>query len=469
MRNKQTKQHKPLDDERVTPLTKDNELDQANNFAGKHHSLKARASNHNNDEQLAQKARDETIETSDHVENLSKNNADRKHDQASKHSKHKSANQGANDSGKQIAPKDKHIPPQTNNEVTHDHAPVAMQHHEKASTHASQTNDLKQRKRRAKTNKDRKRHKNRSTMNQTSKKRTPTKQPTNQVPFNVMMTPGDYRSLDKKSSKKNNYQVPLHLLNDPEQKSTDDDDWVLEQMEILEQTLKHFKVAAEVVNVTQGPTVTRFEVKPAIGVKVSRVRNLSDDIKLNMAAKDIRIEAPIPGKNTIGIEIPNVYPQMVSLQEILQTDEFQQTNKSLAIGLGLNVEGEPLVTSINKMPHGLIAGATGSGKSVCINTILLSLIFKESYNDLKLLLIDPKMVELAPYNDIPHLVSPVITDVKAATAALKWAVNEMEDRYDKFVNEGVRDINRYNEKMAEEGKNDAKLPYIVIVIDELAD
>src|SRR5690625_2354948 len=296
-----------------------------------------------------------------------------------------------------------------------------------------------------------------------------TQQTSSTVPFNVMMTPADYRLLAKKATAKKSYTIPYHLLNDPVAKSTEDEQWVVEQIEILERTLKHFNVDDEVVHATQGPTVTRFEVKPAIGVKVSRVRNLSDDIKLNMAAKDSRIEAPIPGKNTIGIEIPNLYPQMVSLQEILQADEFQQTEKRLPIGLGLTVEGKPLVTTISKMPHGLIAGATGSGKSVCINTILLSLIYKESYDDLKLLLIDPKMVELAPYNGIPHLVSPVITDVKAATAALKWAVNEMEERYEKFVNEGVRDINRYNEKMAEEGKNDAKLPYIVIVIDELAD
>lgn len=304
---------------------------------------------------------------------------------------------------------------------------------------------------------------------QQSKKQATKQHSASTVPFNVMMTPADYRKLAKRESSKKAYKVPYHLLNDPVAKSTEDEQWVIEQIEILERTLKHFNVDAKVVHATQGPTVTRFEVKPAIGVKVSRVRNLSDDIKLNMAAKDIRIEAPIPGKNTIGIEIPNLYPQMVSLQEILQTDDFQQTNKRLPIGLGLTVEGKPLVTTVSKMPHGLIAGATGSGKSVCINTILLSLIYKESYNDLKLLLIDPKMVELAPYNDIPHLVAPVITDVKAATVALKWAVDEMEERYEKFVAESVRDISRYNEKMIKEGRVAEKLPYIVIVIDELAD
>lgn len=295
------------------------------------------------------------------------------------------------------------------------------------------------------------------------------KQATSTIPFNVMMTPADYRKLAKKENKRKTYKVPLHLLNDPVEKSTEDEQWVDEQIEVLEQTLKHFNVDAKVVHATQGPTVTRFEVKPAIGVKVSSVRNLSDDIKLNMAAKDIRIEAPIPGKSTIGIEIPNLHSQKVALQEILHAEQFQQTTKRLPIGLGLTVEGQPLVTTVAKMPHGLIAGATGSGKSVCINTILLSLIYKESYDDLKLLLIDPKMVELAPYNGIPHLVAPVITDVKAATAALKWAVNEMEERYEKFVTESVRDISRYNEKMVQEGRSDEKLPYIVIVIDELAD
>src|SRR5699024_8693847 len=172
-------------------------------------------------------------------------------------------------------------------------------------------------------------------------------------------------------------------------------------------------------------SVTRFEVQPELGVKVSKIKNLSDDIKLNMAAKDIRIEAPIPGKSTIGIEIPNQHARTVTLQEIFEKQRFQTSASPLTIGLGLSIEGDPLVTNIQKMPHGLIAGATGSGKSVCINTILISLLYKANYNEVKFMLIDPKMVELAPYNGIPHLISPVITDVKAATAALKWAVKEM--------------------------------------------
>lgn len=302
------------------------------------------------------------------------------------------------------------------------------------------------------------------------------------VPFNVMMTSQDQFFLklqrEKKAKeekrrklvevKKDTY-IPNHLLDDPVPENNEDELWLIDQQELLEQTLKHFNVRASVVKVTQGPTVTRFEVQPELGVKVSKVRNLSDDIKLNMSAKDIRIEAPIPGKNTIGIEVPNLNAHMVGLQEIFETDDFKKNASPLTIGLGLSVEGLPVISDIAKMPHGLIAGATGSGKSVCINTILLSILYKASYKDVKLLLIDPKMVELAPYNGLPHLVSPVITDVKAATAALKWAVEEMEDRYEKFVKESVRDIGRYNKKIKEQHRHDEKMPYIVIVIDELAD
>ncbi|MEI3606125.1 DNA translocase FtsK [Pseudogracilibacillus sp. SE30717A] len=262
--------------------------------------------------------------------------------------------------------------------------------------------------------------------------------------------------------------VPNHLLNDPLEPAYDDTIWLQEQQSLLEQTLTHFNIQAKIVNVTQGPSVTRFEIQPAMGVKVSRIRNLSDDIKLNMAAKDIRIEAPIPGKNTIGIEVPNQYPQVVTLQEIIETEEFETESSPLTIALGLTIEGKPLITNIGKMPHGLIAGATGSGKSVCINTILLSLLYKAKMDEVKFLLIDPKMVELTPYNGIPHLVAPVITDPQAATMALKWAVNEMEERYEKFVETGVRNIEKYNEKVAKLHSKD-KMPYLVIVIDELAD
>src|SRR5690625_3509747 len=302
-----------------------------------------------------------------------------------------------------------------------------------------------------------------------------------------MMTPRDKKNLfDRKKEQQNAIQLnteeeismdessqldpfPNTLLDEPVDQSGTNDLWVEEQKGLLEKTLQHFKVRATVVNATQGPSVTRFEVKPELGVKVSRIRNLSDDLKLNMAAKDIRIEAPIPGKNTVGIEVPNPKPQMVGLQEIFETKEFEDTPSPLTIALGLNIEGAPIITNIQKMPHGLIAGATGSGKSVCINTILISLLYKASYDEVKFLLIDPKMVELAPYNGIPHLVAPVITDTKAATAALKWAVNEMEARYEKFVEAGVRNIERYNEKMDKGHISGEKMPFLVIVIDELAD
>ncbi|MDY7046242.1 DNA translocase FtsK [Virgibacillus sp. M23] len=319
-----------------------------------------------------------------------------------------------------------------------------------------------------------------------SEKRKQNRDSVKTAPFNVMMTPRDKKNLFEKSKQKqkqeekiikttapekNNkeHRIPYYLLNDIEKAGADDRRWMEGQQKLLEQTLTHFNVRARVVNATQGPSVTRFEVQPELGVKVSKVKNLSDDLKLNMAAKDIRIEAPIPGKNTIGIEIPNPKAQMVGLQAIFETEAFSRSLSPLTIALGLSIEGQPLITNIQKMPHGLIAGATGSGKSVCINTMIISLLYKASHEDVKFLLIDPKMVELAPYNGIPHLVSPVITDVKAATAALKWAVAEMEDRYEKFVHEGVRDIERYNQKMIKQDRKQDKMPFIVIVIDELAD
>ncbi len=240
-------------------------------------------------------------------------------------------------------------------------------------------------------------------------------------------------------------------------------------MDLLENTLRQFHVKAKVVHAMKGPAVTRFEVQPEPGVKVSKITNLSDDIKLSMAARDIRIEAPIPGKQAVGIEVPNRQPEMVGLQEIFESNAFKNDPSPLSVGLGLDIGGDTVVTNLKKMPHGLIAGATGSGKSVCINTILISMLYKAHHEDVKFMLIDPKMVELAPYNNLPHLVSPVITDVKAATSALKWAVKEMEERYEKFVTEGARDVERYNEKMIQQDRRSEKMPYLVIVIDELAD
>jgi DNA segregation ATPase FtsK/SpoIIIE, S-DNA-T family len=265
------------------------------------------------------------------------------------------------------------------------------------------------------------------------------------------------------------YELPSFHLLKPPVSETMDSNWVMEQEELLNQTLENFNVGASVVNVTQGPSVTRFEVQPEPGVKVNKVTNLTDDIKLSLAAKDIRIEAPIPGKHTIGIEVPNLKSRPVLISEIIQSGVFLEATSPLTAVLGLDISGKPIVTDLKKMPHGLIAGATGSGKSVCINSILISLLYKASPEDLKLLLIDPKVVELAPYNHIPHLISPVITDVKAATAALKWAVDEMERRYQLFAHTGVRDINRFNDLAMEHKRYSEKLPFIVIVIDELAD
>jgi DNA segregation ATPase FtsK/SpoIIIE, S-DNA-T family len=294
------------------------------------------------------------------------------------------------------------------------------------------------------------------------------------IPYNVIMLKQDRQKWQEQKKREeqraNSYRFPsLALLNPPIERQENDQRWLEEQRELLNQTFKNFNVGATVVNVTQGPTVTRFEVQPEPGVKVNKITNLTDDIKLSLAARDIRIEAPIPGKNTIGIEVPNLQSRPVMIREILRSPAFATNPSPLTVALGLDISGAPIVTDLKKMPHGLIAGATGSGKSVCINAMLVSLLYKAAPHEVKLLLIDPKMVELAPYNDIPHLVSPVITDVKAATGALKWAVEEMERRYELFAHAGVRDISRYNDLVKREQKLEHHMPYIVIIIDELAD
>lgn len=297
----------------------------------------------------------------------------------------------------------------------------------------------------------------------------------NLIPYNVIMLKQDKRrkqnpGKDVEQRNEGSYRFPNHeLLLNPPKGHNEDSEWIEMQKQLLDETFENFNVRASVVNVTQGPAVTRFEVHPEPGVKVNKVTNLTDDIKLSLAAKDIRIEAPIPGKNTIGIEVPNRHSKPVMLKEIIQSSVFKSSPSPLTVALGLDIAGKPVVTDLRKMPHGLIAGATGSGKSVCINAMLISLLYKASPHQVKLMLIDPKVVELAPYNHIPHLVSPVITDVKAATAALKWAVEEMERRYESFAHAGVRDITRYNELAKLHGNLSAELPYLVIVIDELAD
>ena len=261
---------------------------------------------------------------------------------------------------------------------------------------------------------------------------------------------------------------PLSLLQPYIPRETDED-WVFEESKLLDHTLKQFNVNAHVVSFTQGPSVTRFELQPAPGVKVSKITNLSDDLKLSLAAKEIRIEAPIPGTRSVGIEVPNHDARPVFIHEILQDDSFMDAHSPLSVAVGLDVSGAPVVTDLGKMPHGLVAGSTGSGKSVFINSLLISLLYKSSPADVRLLLIDPKMVELAAYNGIPHLISPVVTDPKTAVLSLKWAVDEMDRRYETFVKAGVRDIARFNEMAAKPGYEQTKMPYIVVIIDELAD
>lgn len=243
-----------------------------------------------------------------------------------------------------------------------------------------------------------------------------------------------------------------------------------ENIRILEETLESFGVKAKVLQVSRGPAITRYEIQPPSGVKVSRIVGLADDIALSMAAPDVRIEAPIPGKAAVGIEVPNKEISMVHLRDLLEAQEFIQSGSKLTIALGKDIAGNPEVTDLAKMPHLLIAGATGSGKSVCLNTLIASILFKATPDEVKLLMIDPKMVELATYNGIPHLVNPVVTDPKKAATALRWAVREMERRYELFAQSGVRDITRYNKLFKNKEPGGAMpLPLIVVIIDELAD
>nr|WP_237497147.1 DNA translocase FtsK [Lysinibacillus sp. HST-98] len=265
------------------------------------------------------------------------------------------------------------------------------------------------------------------------------------------------------------YQKPTDEYLEPPEEKTQDTDWMEQQGDTLVEALSYFQVSAQIESIMQGPAVTQFEITVSHGTKVSKIRNLADDLKLALAAKDIRIQAPIPGKSSIGIEIPNRVSRAVRLSEVTNSPSFVESDSPLEAALGLDLTGKPVTLDLRKMPHGLIAGATGSGKSVCINSILVSLLYKAAPHELKLMLIDPKMVELAPFNHIPHLVSPVITDVKAATAALKWAVEEMERRYQLFAHAGARDITRFNAIADKNNEHSLKLPYILIVIDELAD
>ncbi|MCL2398165.1 MAG: DNA translocase FtsK [Defluviitaleaceae bacterium] len=279
-----------------------------------------------------------------------------------------------------------------------------------------------------------------------------------------------------------NYQFPpIDLLkksqhNNPTESRTQ----LLENSRILEETLKSFKVEAKVIEVSVGPTVTRYDIAPGAGVKVATIANLSNDLALSLAAQGIRIEAPIPGKAAVGIEIPNKDPQSVYLRDILEDESFEKFPSALAFGIGKDIAGNPMVTDVAKMPHLLIAGATGAGKSVCINTLIASILYKSHPDEVKMIMIDPKVVELSIYNGIPHLLIPVVTDPKKASDALQWAVSEMEKRYERFATVGVRDLKGYNHHITYveddyyyEDENDFQanqtMPQIVIIIDELAD
>ena len=268
---------------------------------------------------------------------------------------------------------------------------------------------------------------------------------------------------------------PITLLSRPKGSQATVSDKELKKTAMkLQQTLESFGVRVTVNNVSCGPTVTRYELQPEQGVKVSRITSLSDDIKLNLAAADIRIEAPIPGKAAVGIEVPNTTNTTVMLRELLESKPFQSARSKISFAVGKDIGGQTIVTDIKKMPHLLIAGATGSGKSVCINTLIMSILYKASPEEVRLIMIDPKVVELSVYNGIPHLMIPVVTDPKKASAALNWAVKEMTDRYQKFADLGVRDLFGYNEKVPtlkepENQEKYQKLPQIVIIVDELAD
>lgn len=248
----------------------------------------------------------------------------------------------------------------------------------------------------------------------------------------------------------------------------------------LEQTLRNFGINVEVTDVTCGPTVTRYELQPEVGVRVNRITNLADDIKLNLAVTDIRIEAPIPGKAAVGIEVPNKNKVMVSFEEMASSAEFKKAESKVTFCAGRDIAGNVITANIAKMPHLLIAGTTGSGKSVCINTIIMSILYKARPDEVKFIMIDPKVVELSIYNGIPHLLIPVVTDPKKAAGALHWAVTEMDDRYQKFADASVRDIKSYNKKLEEhnyqlpinsngELGTFEKMPEMVVIVDELAD
>lgn len=291
--------------------------------------------------------------------------------------------------------------------------------------------------------------------------------------------PGNESTAPQKSyTEGGRYTLPdASLLTKAEkQNNTNRDAYVRETAIKLKNTLENFGVNVTITNYSCGPAVTRFEMQPEQGVKVSKILNLADDIKLNLAAADIRIEAPIPGKAAIGIEVPNKEISVVTFRELVESENFKKAKSKISFAVGMDISGQVITTDIAKMPHLLIAGSTGSGKSVCINTLIMSILFKARPEEVKLIMVDPKMVELTCYNGIPHLLIPVVTDPKKAAGALNWAVEEMTRRYQLFADTGVRNLTGYNEKVADalasggvDPEKLTKLPQIVVIVDELAD
>lgn len=276
--------------------------------------------------------------------------------------------------------------------------------------------------------------------------------------------------IENKNKEEYTYTYPdTALLDRLKSKGGFSKDEVIEKGRIIENTMRNFGIESKVVAINRGPVITSYELKPAPGIKLSRIVGLSDNIAMALASSDLRIEAPIPGKTVVGIEVPNNEKDAVGLKELIDSNEFKTIKSDLPLALGKDVEGNILVSGMEDMPHLLIAGATGSGKSVCINSIITSVIYKSSPKDVKLMLIDPKVVELSVYNGIPHLLIDVVTNPKKAAFALNWAVDEMEKRYLAFAENHVRDLKGYNKKMVEEGREDEKLPKILIIVDELAD
>ncbi len=279
----------------------------------------------------------------------------------------------------------------------------------------------------------------------------------------------EFKNIDQELPDETYIYPDISLLNINESNNTMSNQEIIKNGKIIEKTLDNFNMDCQITSINKGPVITCYELKPAPGIKLSRIVSLSDNISMALGSSDIRIEAPIPGKTVVGIEVANKFKDSVGLREILESSEFVNSKSDIPLTLGKDVEGNIIVESISDMPHLLIAGATGSGKSVCINTIITNILYKSSPNDVRLMLIDPKVVELSVYNGIPHLLIPVVTNPKKAGYALNWAVDEMERRYKLFAEAQVRDIKGYNKKKIKEGKISEKIPKIVIIVDELAD